>query len=344
MASVDCKRLLRRSFLVAGLLFAPATALWGQLPQGAAPPVELDPPPTVAEEPFTFARDGLTLHGTLAMSRSVSEPVPLVVIVAGSGPTDRNANGPFLNTNAYAMLAWGLAEQGIASLRYDKRGIGMSAGEGGDPTTLTTDLYVADVAAAATALASDSRFSKVILLGHSEGAGHVLQAANRGAPHAGVVMVAGQGRMLADVLHEQFARQADSTTVAAIDSAFARFLRGEDPGEVPPIARPVIVPQYRNFLRSMAAYDPASEARRFAGHLLILQGTTDVQVTMEDAELLHAAQPGATLVRLEGVNHVLKSIASTDLQAQVETYSDPSMPLATTVVPAIARWIEDLDR
>ncbi|HJR53376.1 MAG TPA: alpha/beta hydrolase [Gemmatimonadota bacterium] len=344
MPNVDRERLTVATLAAIGLLCVPATGISAQLPQGAATPVELVPPPTVAEAPFAFERDGLTLHGTLAMPPSPPGRLPVVVIVAGSGPTDRNANGPFVNTNAYAMLAWGLAEQGIASLRYDKRGIGMSAGEGGDPTTLTTDHYVADVAAAATALTSDARFSKIILLGHSEGAGHVLQAANRGAPQAGVVMVAGLGRMLADVLHEQFALQADSTTVATIDSAFARFLRGEDPGEVPPIAQPVIVPQYRNFMRSMAAYDPTGEVRRFTGPLLILQGTTDVQVTMLDAELLHAAQPGSTLVRLEDVNHVLKSIATSDLQAQVETYRDPSMPLAGSVVPAIAGWIDDLDR
>jgi hypothetical protein len=344
MPSVDPEGLSVALLAAICLLCAAATELSAQLPPAAATPVELQPPSAVAESPFTFVRDGLTLHGTLAMPDSASASTPVVVIVAGSGPTDRNANGPFLNTNAYAMLAWGLAEQGIASLRYDKRGIGMSAGEGGDPTTLTTDHYVEDVAAAATALASDARFSKVILLGHSEGAGHVLQAANRGAPQAGVVMVAGLGRRLAAVLHEQFARQADSTTVATIDSAFARFLRGDDPGEVPPIAQPVIVPQYRNFLRSMAAYDPQSEARRFAGPLLILQGTTDVQVTMEDAELLHAAQPRATLVRLEDVNHVLKPIASSDLQAQRETYRDPSMALAPSVAPAIADWIDDLGR
>src|SRR5688572_6198391 len=182
MASVDRKWVTRRSLLVAGLLFAPATALWGQLPQGAAPPVELEPPPGVAEEPFTFARDGLTLNGTIATPRSVSKAVPVVVIVAGSGPTDRNANGPLLNTNAYALLAWGLAEQGVASLRYDKRGIGMSAGEGGDPTTLTTDHYVADVAAAATAVASDSRFSKVILLGPAKAAAHVCRPRTRAGP------------------------------------------------------------------------------------------------------------------------------------------------------------------
>jgi pimeloyl-ACP methyl ester carboxylesterase len=332
------------TLVAVALLCVPAIGRSTLLAQQAATPADLSPPPTVAESPFAFERDGLTLHGTLAMPPSASGGIPVVVIVAGSGPTDRNANGPLVHTNAYAMLAWGLAERGIASLRYDKRGIGMSAGEGGDPTTLTTDHYVADVAAAATALASDARFSRIVLLGHSEGAGHVLQAANRGAPQAGVVMVAGLGRKLVDVLHAQFALQADSTTVATIDSAFARFLRGEDPGEVPPIAQPVIVPQYRNFLRSMAAYDPAGEVRRFGGPLLILQGTTDVQITMADAELLHAAQPASTMVRLEGVNHVLKSIASTDLQAQMETYHDPALPLAASVVPAIADWIDDLDR
>jgi hypothetical protein len=113
---------------------------------------------------------------------------------------------------------------------------------------------------------------------------------------------------------------------------------------VPAIARPVLVPIYRNFLRSLAAYDPPGEAHRFSGRLLILQGTTDVQVTLQDAELLQAAQPRATLLRLEGVNHVLKSIETMDLQAQMKTYRDPAMPLAASVVPAIAGWIGTLPR
>lgn len=327
-----------------GLLCAEASGVSAQAAQSGTKPVELTAPAGVAETPFTFVRGSLTLHGTLAMPSTVPGRVPVAVIVAGSGPTDRNANGPLLNTNTYAMLAWGLAEHGIASLRYDKRGIGESADERGDPTTLSTDDYVEDVAAAAAVLAADSRFARVILLGHSEGAGHALQAANRGAPAAGVVMVAGQGRKLVDVVHEQFARAADSTTVAKIDSAFARFLRGEDPGQVPPIAQSLIIPAYGMLLRSMAAYDPPSEARRFARRLLIVQGTTDVQTTMQDAELLHAAQPRATLLRLEGVNHVLKSIESMDPQVQMATYRDPSMPLASPVVPAIARWILDAPR
>lgn len=327
-----------------GVLLAAGHVAFAQVHQGSVASLELTAPTSVAETPFTFTRDGLVLDGSLAMPRFSAGRIPVVVIVAGSGPTDRNANGPLINTNAYAMLAWGLAEHGIASLRYDKRGIGKSAVQDGDPTTLTTDLYVADVAAAAIALALDQRFSSVILLGHSEGAGHVLQAANRGAEAAGVIMVAAQGRRLADVVHEQLARQVDDATVAVIDSAFARFLRGEDPGDVPPIAQPIIIPAYRNFLRSLAAYDPQGEARRYSGPLLILQGTTDVQVTEEDAELLYAAQPRATLVRLDNVNHVLKSIESLELQEQMKTYHDPTMQLAPSVVPTIARWVEEVDQ
>jgi len=330
------------ALVAVGLVGAAAGGLQAQTSPDPKPPATLNAPAAVVEAPFAFTRGTLTLHGTLTLPRSMEGRVPVVLIVAGSGPTDRNANGPGSNTNAYALLAWGLGDHGIASLRYDKRGIGASAGPGGDPTTLSTDVYVADVGAGATALASDARFSGVILLGHSEGAGLVLQAANRGTPAAGVIMVSGQGRRLTEVLHEQFGRQADSATVVAIDSAFARFLRGDDPGEVPAIARPLLIPAARNFLRSLAAYDPPDEARRFSGRLLILQGATDVQLTLRDAELLQAAQPRATLLRLEGVNHVLKSIETTDLQAQLKTYRDPAMPLAASVVPAIAEWIKRL--
>ncbi|HJR36406.1 MAG TPA: alpha/beta hydrolase, partial [Gemmatimonadales bacterium] len=332
------------ALVAVGLVGAGEGGLQAQASPGSKPPIEINAPATVVEAAFTFVRGALTLHGTLTLPRSMKGRVPVVLIVAGSGATDRNGNGPGVNSNTYARLAWGLGEHGIASLRYDKRGIGASAGRGGDPATLSIDMYVADVGAAATALASDARFSGLILLGHSEGAGLVLQAANRGAPAAGVIMIAAQGRRLAEVLHEQFARQADSATVVAIDSAFARFLRGDDSGEVPAIARPLLMPMARNFLRSWAAYDPPGEARRFSGRLLILQGTTDVQLTLQDAELLLAAQPGATLLRLEGVNHVLKSIETMDLQAQLKTYRDPALPLAAPVVPAIAGWIQKLSR
>ena len=300
-------------------------------------------PASVVEQAATFERNGLTLRGTIASPATASGRIPLVVILAGSGPTDRNGNGPLINTNAYAQLAWGLAERGIASLRYDKRGIGETGGTG-DPSQLSVDDYVADATLAAESVGRDSRFGPVYMLGHSEGAGLGLMAANRGAPVGGVIMVAPQGRPLADVLHEQLARQLDSASVRQFDAAFARYLRGEEPGPYPPATAPLLAPPLRRYMQSMAAYDPGAEARRYAGPLLVLQGTTDIQVSMADAEAIHAAQPKAMLVRLDGVNHVLKSVASLDPQVQTATYRNPALPLAPVVVETISGWIHKRER
>lgn len=298
-------------------------------------------PATVSESPFKFERKGFTLYGTLTRPRdTTAAPLPVVLIVAGSGPTDRNANGPLIHTNAYAMLAWRLAEQGIASVRYDKRAIGQSAWPIVDATQLSLDDYVADAIAGTDAIVATHRFSRVILLGHSEGAGIVLLAANRGAQANGVIMVSGQGRKLADVLHDQFARQTDSASLVRIDTGFAQFLRGETPRDVPPIGQVVMLPGARKFLQSLAAYDPIAEVARLRLPLLILQGRTDLQVLVKDAELLHAAQPRATLTLLPDVNHVLKTMSSTLMAEQQPSYHDPSLPLAPSIIPAIVTWIQ----
>jgi fermentation-respiration switch protein FrsA (DUF1100 family) len=306
-------------------------------------PAAVVAPSSVVEEATTFERDGLVLHGTLTLPSAPTGRVPVVVIIAGSGPTDRNANGPLINTNAYAQLAWGLAQVGVASLRYDKRGIGETGGVG-DPSQLSMDDYVADAKRAAERVARDSRFGPVFMLGHSEGAGLGLMAANRGAPVSGVIMVAPQGRPITEVLHEQLARQIDSAGVRQFDAAFARYLRGEEPGAFPPATAPLLSPPLRRYMQSMAAYDPCAEAKRFGGPLLVVQGTTDLQVSMKDAEAIYAAQPRATLARLDGVNHVLKSAPSMDPRAQTAIYQDPKLPLAPSVVQTIAGWIHKLER
>jgi len=300
------------------------------------------PPATVRESPFKFERAKFTIYGTLTLPRDTSAPAPVVLIVAGSGPTDRNANGPLIHTNAYAMLAWGLAEHGIASVRYDKRAIGQSAWPIVDATQLTLDDYVADAMAATDAIVATHRFSRVILLGHSEGASIVLLAANRGAPANGVIMVSGQGRRLAEVLHDQFARQTDSASLVRIDSGFAQFLRGETPRDVPAVGQVVMLPNARKFLQSLAAYDPATEVARLQLPLLILQGRTDLQVLVKDAELLHSAQPRSTLTLLPDVNHVLKRMSSSSMADQQPSYHDPSLPLAPDVISAIVGWIHAL--
>src|SRR6266853_5049547 len=177
-------------------------------------------PSVAVESPYTIRSGALELGGTLTLPRGGTGRVPVVVIIAGSGPTDRNGNSLLgIRPNSYAQLAWRLAERGIASLRYDKRVLPATKGSV-DITRLTLEDFAADARAAAESLARDARFSRVVLLGHSEGSALALIAARQGAPVAGVISVSGLGRPLGVVMREQLARQFDSVTLVRYDTAW----------------------------------------------------------------------------------------------------------------------------
>lgn len=289
------------------------------------------------ETPYFIRTKDITLPATLALPATTT-PVSVVVIIAGSGPTDRNGNGPLVQSDTYAQLAKQLAEAGIASVRYDKRGLGLS-GLTIDHSQLTVDSYVTDVRTIVDTLSRDTRFSGIYLMGHSEGAMHAILAANRGAPVRGVVMLSGAGRRLAEVLHDQLRTQLDSANATAVDSGFARFTRGEDLGVMPKAAQSLFVPHYRRFLTSMAAYDPQLELRRATVPVLLVSGGTDWQVTSRDHAALSAANSGATALIIRNANHLYKAASSADPAAQQSLYHDRSVPIVPELVPGIVSWI-----
>ena len=297
------------------------------------------PPAAVVESPYTIHSGALELGGTLTVPRGVTGRVPVVVIISGSGPTDRNGNSMMgIRPNSYAQLAWRLAERGIASLRYDKRVMPGTKGVV-DIVHLTPDDFAADARAAAESLAHDSRFSKVVLLGHSEGASLALIAARQGAPVAAVISVSGLGRPFGVVIREQLARQLDNATLVRYDTAMAQYLRGEQPKDVPQRLGPLFLPVNQNFLRSLAAFDPPAAMRAVRQPVLIVQGGRDLQVAIADAERLHAAKPEAQLVVVPLANHVLKQTTDTTLKGQMPTYQNPTVPVMPDVATAIADWI-----
>jgi pimeloyl-ACP methyl ester carboxylesterase len=307
--------------------------------------IDTVPPRSVIELPFAFQSGALTLPGTLTLPTNYNGGPPVALIVAGSGPTDRNGNsaGPLRaqnNSNLYAILAWQLAEAGIASVRYDKRALGENLQKINIAETSIDD-FVADVIAGARKLSTDRRFSKVVLIGHSEGAELVLQAANRGAPAAGIVMLSGAGRPIMSVLREQLSRQLPPEEVLKWDSASARYLRGEDAGDVHPGLKPLLLPTNRRFMQSWAKYDPAAEIARAHVPVLIVQGGHDLQISEVDARALQSAQPAAKLVVIPAANHVFRA-ATDDRMAQLRLYTDPTLPIVPELTPAIADWIKRL--
>ena len=296
-------------------------------------------PAAVIESAYTIRSAGLELGGTLTMPRSATEKIPVVVIIAGSGPTDRNGNSIMgIRPNSYAQLAWALAQRGIASLRYDKRGLPGTKGTV-DIAHLSLDDFAGDARAAADSLARDPRFSKVVLLGHSEGASLALIAARDNQRVAGVISVSGLGRPLTVVMREQISRQVDSATLVRYDTAMAQYLRGETPRDVPPGLAMLFVPVNQSFMKSWATFDPTAAIRLVRQPMLIVQGARDLQVTVADAERLHGARQDAQLVVVPSANHVLKQTHDTTLAGQMPLYQTPTIAIMPEIVSPIADWI-----
>jgi pimeloyl-ACP methyl ester carboxylesterase len=307
-------------------------------------------PTTVVESAYSITSGKLKLPGTLTLPAHFSGTIPVVLIVAGSGPTDRNGNtmvpgyaGPLPRPNSSAQMAWRLAEQGIASVRYDKRSLGENASKI-DLPNVTIDDFIGDVTAGAKQLGADTRFSRVVLFGHSEGAELSLQAANRGAPVAGMIMAAGAGRHFVPILHDQLARQLDSGMMAQFDSALAEFLRGGNPdgSAFPPSLMSLLQPTNRKFMQGMQAYSPTDEIARVKVPVLIVQGGNDIQISVDDAKALAGAQPAATLLLVPEANHVLKAATGSEQAAQLPLYLNPATPVMARISSAVAEWVKGL--
>lgn len=295
-----------------------------------------------ASVPVTLSTDTGEIHGTLSVPDNASRTA--VLIIAGSGPTDRNGNSSVtgIATNAYKMLADSLAARGYASLRYDKRGIAASATAGADESQLTFEAYIDDAAAWAEWLAADERFDRVVLAGHSEGGLIALVAAKRTDKVVAVVTLAGVGESIDATLRRQLGTQPEpyrSECMRIIDELKAGRTVSDPMPELAALFRPSVQP----FLISQMRYEPSNEARTLSLPLLVVQGTTDIQINLNDAIKLSTVNPRTRLAIISEMNHVLKICASLDQQAQMMTYINDTLPLAPTLVATIADFLSKLD-
>ncbi len=279
-----------------------------------------------------------TLQGTLVLP-AMQQKVPVVLIIAGSGPTDRDGNNPMMKNNSLKMLAEALQKNGIASLRYDKRGIAGSTAAGPDEKDLRFDNYIDDAAGWIEKLKGDKRFSRVIVLGHSEGSLIGMMAADRAKADA-FISIAGAGQSADKVLKEQLRSQPQPVIdlcYPIIDS----LVSGKTVNDVNPMLNSLFRPSVQPYIISWFRYDPQASIKKLQMPVLLLQGTTDMQVSTKDAELLHQANPATKLVMVENMNHILK-ISEADRQKNFATYNDPALPLASALIDNTTGFIKGL--
>lgn len=295
-------------------------------------------PSSILQRPIDLDTGSGTLHGSLLLPRA-GGPVPVVLIISGSGATDRDGNNSDAGrTDSLKKLAWALARAGIASVRYDKRGVASGLPLAPDERTLSVEGYVADAAAWAHQLSADKRFGPLTLLGHSEGALIATLAAPQ--THAvAVVTLAGSGRPIDQVLDEQLRERLPPALYIRSQQLLASLQAGQVDDNVPDALQVVFRPSVQPYLISLFRQRPAKAFAALNVPALIVQGEHDIQVGVADADALAAANPRARKVVIPGMNHVLR-IVPLALKQQVASYNNPGLPLAAGLAEAIAGFIE----
>lgn len=295
--------------------------------------------PSVLQRPISVQTDNGTLYGTLLLPRS-DKPVPVVLIIAGSGPTDRNGNNPEGGRNdSLKQLAITLSRYNIASVRYDKRGVAASKAATPDERNLSVEGYVADVLAWSRQLKTDPRLGPLILLGHSEGALLASLAAGQSGASA-IITVGGTGRPVDQVLREQLHERLPENLRQRSDQILDALKAGHTDLKVPKELMVVFRPSVQPYLISLLRQDPAAAFASIQVPALIVQGRNDIQVSVEDAQLLHKARPESQLALIDGMNHVLR-IVPDDLEQQLRSYRNPKLPLASELTRHILAFIEE---
>jgi pimeloyl-ACP methyl ester carboxylesterase len=309
----------------------------------------LGPEKVFTAEPIALETPNATLYGTLELPQSRSK-MPVVLIIAGSGPTDRDGNSPALPgaNNSLKLLAEALAARGIASVRYDKRGVGetgkaMLAAVAKTKTILreedlSFENYIDDAVRWGKQLRADRRFSALTVLGHSEGSLIGMVAAQRISADA-FISVAGAGRPIRQIILEQVTAQMSPELLKKTEEILEQLSAGKQvaapPSELNALFRPSIQPYMISWLR----YEPGKEIGKLRIPILIVQGTTDLQTRLEDSTSLANSNPAAKLLLIEGMNHVLKTVPN-DRDRQVSSYSDPTLPVTPALIIALTEFVD----
>ena len=285
------------------------------------------------------------IYGTLLEPEQMSETVPVVLFLAGSGPTDRNGNNPMgLRTDSYRLLAEALQEYGIASIRFDKRGIGASAAAGTDESKLRFEHFVDDAVLWIDLLSQKNKYSKIIVLGHSEGSLVGMLACIKSEKSDGFISLAGAGRPIDEIIREQVSGQLQLLFVRnRLFSILDELKQGRTVNNVPASLLSLVRPSVQPYMISWMKYDPRTEIQKLTIPILIVQGTTDIQVSVVDAKSLSEANPRGKKVIIEGMDHLLKTNSVTWSLFRQGSDTDPKRPLHGELMPRITEFIAGIE-
>jgi hypothetical protein len=300
------------------------------------------------EHDLIFESDGLKLSGTLCLPGPTGQS-PGVLLIPGSGQMDRNENSPRLQLNAFHDLSGFLARSGIASLRYDKRGVGKSEG---DYWATGFKDRIQDAFEALGELKQQDTIQphQVFIIGHSEGAVIAARMASEGANVAGAILLAGSARSGEAVLKWQASqigkglKGVNGWLVRTLHIDVAKAQQKEldriKGSKKDFYRRQFLVKVNAKWLREFMAYDPAVDLPRVTVPMLAITGSKDIQVDPADLERM------AGLVRtpfecheIQGMTHLLRL---TNGDGQISDYrSEIKRPIAPELLEIVLHWLQE---
>lgn len=268
-------------------------------------------------------------------------PFPIMIIIPGSGPTDRDGNSAVLpgKNNSLKLMAEKLAEQGIATLRYGKRGVGKNQTATIPEKDIRFNQFVKDAKAWVELLEKDNQFSEVGIIGHSQGSLVGMLAAQKTGVDA-FVSVAGAGRSIDNVLYDQLKEKLPENLQKESKTILEKLKKGEHVEDMSKELQRVFRPSVQSFLSSWMQYNPAEEIKKLDIPVLIVNGKRDLQVSVSEAKILYEAKSAAELLLIPKMNHVLKE-APKDQAGNIQTYSNPDLPLADGLMKGIVTFLVD---
>ncbi|RBN50263.1 alpha/beta hydrolase [Flavobacterium psychrolimnae] len=278
------------------------------------------------------------INGSLYSPLKQNKKTNLVILIAGSGPTDRDGNQKGLTNNSLKYLSEELVKNDIAVFSYDKRIISQVKIGNVNEATLTFDDFITDATAVLMFFKNQKKYNKIIIAGHSEGSLIGMIAAKDKAD--GFISLAGAARTIDAVLVEQIAKQAPF-----LKEETQKNLDILKSGKTFELKNPMLASIFREsiqpYMISWIKYNPQMELAKLQMPILIINGTKDIQVSVQEAELLKKAKPEAELVLIENMNHVFKEIKSDDAE-NMKSYTNPDLPIVPKLKSTIIAFVKSL--
>lgn len=287
----------------------------------------------IAEEEIMLKNDSIVLPGTLSFNKQLKQQ-PLVIFIHGSGNIDRNGNqNGSVSANYIKQLSEALNKNNIAFFRYDKRTATLSnlkfVKDNPDFNSFVDDANIV-----IKHFKNDKRFSSTTLIGHSQGSLVAMLAANNASKY---ISLAGAGETIDKLLVEQTTKQ--NPIVGALVKGHVQELKETGTIKEPNAMLVTMFNKNLNpFWLSWFAYNPSEEIKKVTVPTLIINGTKDLQVPVEQAKMLHKAKPNAQLALINNMNHPLKNIEKDE--DNLASYTSPDFPLSQELISVISEFIK----